>query len=138
MISNNLQNKMPSYSPVSCQLFVYNTYGINEDNRSPLLYFANRATELNFVRTLISRPSRRLPDQPYFVINNPQFLPDDVRQLHMHVTVEYDENTGREVICRRDNCYSIRDNLEVLLLCAIENNTNLDTGFREALRTFIR
>ncbi len=138
MISNNLLNKMPVYSPVSCQFFVYNTYGINEDNMYPMLYFANRATELNFVRTLISRPSRRLPDQPYFVINNPQFLPDDVRQLHMHVAVEYDENTGREVIRRHDNCYSIRDNLELLLLYDIDNNTNLDTGFQEALRTFIR
>ncbi len=95
MISNNLQNKMPSYSPVSCQLFVYNTYGINSDNRFPLLYFANRATELNFVRTLISRPFRRLPNDPYFVINNAHFLPDDVRQ--MHDSVEYDEDTGQDV-----------------------------------------
>jgi len=127
---------MPSYSPVSCQFFIYNTYGINEYNRSPLLYFANRATELNFVRALISRPVRRLPDEPYFVINNPQFLPDDVR--HMHVAVEYNEDTGQEVIGRRDNCFSIRDNLELLLLQNIDNNTTLDTGFQEALRTFIR
>ncbi len=138
MISNNLLNKMSPYSPVSCQFFIYNTYGINEYNRSPLLYFANRATELNFVRTLISRPSRTLPDEPYFVINNPQFLPDDVRRLHMHVSVEYNEDTGQEVIRRRDNCFSIRDNLELLLVCAFDNNTNLDTGFQEALRTFIR
>lgn len=127
---------MPSYSPVSCQLFIYNTYGINSENRFPLLYFANRATELNFVRALISRPVRRLPDEPYFVINNPHFLPDDVRQ--MHDSVEYDEDTGEQVIRRRDNCYSIRDNLDLLLRCAFDNNTTLDTGFQEALRTFIR
>jgi hypothetical protein len=69
---------------------------------------------------------------------NPQFLPDDVRRLHMHVSVEYNEDTGQEVIRRRDNCFSIRDNLELLLVCAFDNNTNLDTGFQEALRTFIR
>lgn len=127
---------MPSYSPVSCQLFIYNTYGINSENMSPLIYFANRATELNFVRALISRPVRRLPDEPYFVINNPHFLPDDVRQ--MHDSIEHDDDTGEEVIRRRDNCYSIRDNLDLLLSCVFDNNTTLDTGFQEALRTFIR
>jgi len=130
---------MPAYSPVTLQIFIYNTDGITEVNRFPLLSFADRATELNFVRTLVSRPSRRLVDgQPYFVINNPQFLPDDVRNLHMHVSVEYDENTGGEVICRRDNCYSVRDNLELLLLQNIHNNTVENTGFSEVLQTFIR
>jgi hypothetical protein len=126
-------------SSVTLQIFLYNTDGITEDNRFPLLCFADRATELNFVRTLVSRPSRRLVDgQPYFVINNPQFLPDDVRRLHMHVTVEYNEDTGQEVIVRRDNCYSVRDNLELLLLQNIVNNTVENTGFREVLHTFIR
>jgi hypothetical protein len=126
-------------SSVTLQIFLYNTDGITEVNRFPLLSFADRATELNFVRTLVSRPSRRLVDgQPYFVINNPQFLPDDVRNLHMHISVQYDENTGREVICRRDNCYSVRDNLELLLLQNIDNNTVENTGFREVLHTFIR
>jgi len=139
MISNNLPNKMPVYSPVTLQIFIYNTDGITEVNRFPLLSFADRATELNFVRTLVSRPSRRLVDgQPYFVINNPQFLPDDVRNLHMHISVQYDENTGREVICRRDNCYSVRDNLELLLLQNIDNNSVENTGFCEVLRTFVR
>jgi len=130
---------MPVYSPVTLQIFIYNTDGITEVNRFPLLSFADRATELNFVRTLVSRPSRRLVDgQPYFVINNPQFLPDDVRNLHMHISVQYDENTGREVICRRDNCYSVRDNLELLLLQNIDNNSVENTGFCEVLRTFVR
>jgi len=126
-------------SPVTLQIFLYNTDGITGDNRFPLLSFADRATELNFIRTLVSRPSRRLTDnQPYFVINNTQLLPNDVRELHMHISVEYDENTGREVICRRDNCFSVRDNLELLLLQNIHNNTNLNTGFSEVLQTFIR
>lgn len=121
------------------QIFIYNTDGITGDNRFPLLSFADRATELNFIRSLASRPSRRLTDnQPYFVINNTQLLPDDIRELHMHISVEYDENTGREVICRRDNCFSVRDNLELLLLQNIHNNTNLNTGFSEVLQTFIR
>ena len=104
----------------------------------PLLYFANRVTELNFVRTLISRRSRRLPDEPYFVINNPQFLPDDVRRLHMHDAVEFDEDTHQNVINLRDNCFSSRDNLELLLLQNIDNNSVENTGFSEVLRTFIR
>jgi hypothetical protein len=121
------------------QIFLYNTYGITEVNRFPLLSFADRATELNFVRTLVSRPSRQLTDgHPYFVINNPQFLPDDVRDLHMHDAVEFDEDRGQNVIHRRDNCYSVRDNLELLLLQNIDNNTVENTGFLEVLHTFIR
>jgi hypothetical protein len=120
------------------QIFIYGTYGITRDSMFPLLTFPDRATELNFVRTLISRPSRRLLDEPYFVINNPQLLPDDVRMLHMNVSVEYDEDTGQEVILRRDNCFSIRDNLELLLLQNIDNNSVENAGFNEALHTFIR
>jgi hypothetical protein len=127
-----------STSVRSLQIFIYNTPGITREGMFPLLSFADRATEMNFIRALVSRPSRRLPDEPYFVINNPQFLPDDVRQLHMHVTVEYNENTGQEVIVRRDNCYSIRDNLELLLLQNIRNKSVENSGFSEVLRTFIR
>ena len=121
------------------QIFLYNTYGLTRDNMFPLLAFPDRATELNFIRALASRPSRRLTDgQPYFVINNPQLLPEEVRRLHMHDVVEYDDDTGEEVIRRRDNCFLVRDNLELLLLQNIENNTLENTGFSEVLQTFIR
>lgn len=120
------------------QIFIYDTPGITREGMFPLLSFPDHATKLNFVRALVSRQSRRLPDEPYFVINNPQLLPDDVRRLHMHVLVEYDEDTGQEVISRRDNCYSIRDNLDLLLLQNIDNNSVENTGFSEVLRTFIR
>ena len=121
------------------QIFVYNTDGIDGGNKYPLLSFPDRATELNFVRALASRPSRRLmDDEPYFVINNPQLLPNDVRELHMHDVVEYDEYLGEDLVRRRDNCFSIRDNLELLLLQNVNNNTLENTGFGEALHTFIR
>ena len=121
------------------QIFIYNTHGITGGNKYPLLSFPDRATELNFVRALASRPSRRLmDDEPYFVINNPQFLPNDVRDIHMHDVVEYDEDTGQDVVRRRDNCFSIRDNLELLLLQNVDNNSLENTGFHEALQTFIR
>ena len=128
-----------AYSVKYLQIFVYNIDGIIRDNRYPLLIFPDRATELNFVRALTSRPSRRLmEDQPYFVINNPQLFPDDVRELHTHEAVETDEDTGQNIIQRRQNCFSVRENLELLLLQNIDNNTNETTGFREALQTFIR
>lgn len=121
------------------QIFIYNTHGITGGNKYPLLSFPDRATELNFVRALASHPSRRLmDDEPYFVINNPQFLPNDVRDIHMHDVVEYDEDTGQDVVRRRDNCFSIRDNLELLLLQNVDNNSLENTGFHEALQTFIR
>ena len=120
------------------QIFIYDTYGITRDNMFPLLTFLDRATELNFVRTLVSHPSRRLLDEPYFVINNHQLLPNDVRELHMHDVVEYDEYLGEDVVRRHDNCFSIRDNLELLLLQNVDNNTVENTGFSEALQSFIR
>ena len=120
------------------QIFIYNTPGVTREGMFPMLSFPDRAAELNFVRALVSRQSRRLPDEPYFVINNPQLLPDDVRRLHMHVSVEYNEDTGQEVISRRDNCFSIRENLELLLLQNIDNNSVENAGFSEVLRTFIR
>ena len=127
-------------SSVKClQIFIYNTYGITGGNKYPLLSFPDRATELNFVRALTSRPSRRLmDDEPYFVINNPQLLPIDVRELHMHDVVEYDEDRGQDVVRSRDNCFSIRDNLDLLLLQNVNNNTNENAGFSEALQSFIR
>lgn len=79
-----------------------------------------------------------MDDEPYFVINNPQFLPNDVRELHMHDVVEYDEYLGEDVVRRRDNCFSIRDNLELLLLQNVDNNTVENTGFSQALQSFIR
>jgi len=121
------------------QIFIYNTHGITVGNKYPMLAFPDRATELNFVRALASRPSRRLmDDEPYFVINNPQLLPIDVRELHMHDVVEYDEDRGQDVVRSRDNCFSIRDNLDLLLLQNVNNNTNENTGFSEALQSFIR
>ena len=119
------------------QIFGYNIPGINRDNMFPLICFPNRETELKFVRALISRPCRRLSDEPYFVINNPQLLPNDVRNPHMHDTVECDDD-GEYVIKQYDNCYSVRDNMDLLMVQIIDNNTLLDSGFREAFHTLIR
>ena len=119
------------------QIFLHNTYGITRDNSFPLLGYPDRPTALNCVRALVSRPSGRLSDEPYFVINNPQHLPSEVRDLHMHDSVEYDEETGQVVTRRRDNCFSIRDNLELLMSQNLDNNTLEDAGFQEALHTFI-
>jgi len=131
--NQKLNNTMTTSSIKYLQIFAYNTPGINKDNRFPLICFQNLATELNFVNALISRPCSRLIDEPYFVINNPQLLPYDDRKFHMHDSVEYDDETGEEVIRRRDNCYSICDNLELLVLQNIHNNSLENTGFREAL-----
>ena len=127
-------------SSIKClQIFVYNTDGITTVNRFPLLMFPDRATELNFVRALISRQYRTLTaGEPYFMINNPQYLPHDVRNLHMHNSIEFDEDIGENVVQRRENCFSVRENLELLLLQNIDNNTNETTGFNEALQTLIR
>ena len=114
----------------SIQIFVYNTYGITNKTMCPMLSFSDETSRSRFLRSLISHPSRTLTDQQYFVINNPQLLQDDVP---MHVVIEYDEDTGKNIVRSFYSCFSVRNNLELLLRQNIDNNTNENSGFREVL-----
>jgi hypothetical protein len=113
-------------TPVTLQIFVYNTDRIVDTNNYPLLSFENKGSMHNFITSLISRDARRLNNEPYFVINNPQNLPANVRRM-------YREMDGQEW----DSCYSVRDNLSLLRQQNIDNNTTSNYGFSDALQSFI-
>ena len=117
----------------SIQIFVYNTYGITKETMCPMLSFSDETSRSRFITSLISLPSRRLTDEPYFVINNPQLLPYYVHRYHSHIVVEYDEDTGKNILRSFPSCFSVRNNLELLLRQNIDNNTNENSGFREVL-----
>jgi hypothetical protein len=117
------------------QLFFYRTVGLNQNNNFPMIRFDTCDKKHMFVNILKSRKSHNLVDEPYFVINNPQLLPDDVRKPHMHEVVEYDE-AGESHNRWIDDCYSLRDNLKLLKNCWIDNNTNESDGLFELLSIF--
>ena len=68
----------------SIQLFIFKAWCviIPHENNFPLIRFDTKDVGLDFIRSLKSMPTHSL-NEPYFVINNPQLLPDDVRKPHM-------------------------------------------------------
>ncbi len=120
------------------QLFVYKPENIiiSVDNNFPILRFDTNVLACDFIRKLKSQPTCSLKE-PYFIVNNMQLLPNDVRKLHRYkknIVPERDdgfENEKNFMIC--DGCFSIFDNLDLLMMCKIDNNTNKDVGFIEYL-----
>jgi hypothetical protein len=112
--------------PVYLQIFVYGVYGINITNNFPTILFRNKEIKNNWIRSLVPSQARRLNDEAYFVINNPQLLPIEVRRTYV-------DAEGGEW----DSCFSVRENLTMLRDVNIENNTLNESGVRESLNTFI-
>ena len=91
------------------------------DNNFPLLYFDTLKEKHEFVRNLKSIPRQQL-DKPYFVLNNPQLLPVEIRNLHV-----YEAHINNI----RDGIFAIEDNIDLFQYCKIDNNTLEETGFAE-------
>ncbi len=126
----------------SIQLFIFKTWTIiiPHENNFPLIRFDTKDAGLDFVRNLKSTPQHRL-NEPYFVINNPQQLPDDVRKIHMfkkYVNNNDDDDSDYENdddgwYMMEDGCFSIFDNLHLFENLVIDNNTNEPMGFSDFL-----
>jgi hypothetical protein len=150
----------------SLQLFVYATKQIiiPYENNYPILRFDTNVLACDFIRKLKSRPTSSIKE-PYFIVNNMQLMPNDVRNLHTYKKyiipksnnwfvfnrelsaqgrhlqvsdsddsdsdIEQDDKGNKYMIC--DGCYSIADNLDLLMMWEIDNNTNKDSGFIEYL-----
>ena len=155
----------------SIQIFVYKTgILITQENNFPILRFETKEMAYGFIQNLKSQP-RCILQEPYFVVNNMQLIPNNVRELHQYkkyitpqrsdcfergdcfesddknvevaVTqqqkviedcdsdIEQDDNENKYMMC--DGCFSIYENLELLMSCVISNNTNKDVGFKEYL-----
>jgi hypothetical protein len=151
----------------SLQLFVYATKQIiiPYENNYPILRFDTNVLACDFIRKLKSRPTSSIKE-PYFIVNNMQLIPNNVRNLHRYKKyiipktnnwfvfnkeisaqgrhfqvsdsdsdddsdIERDDKGNKYII--GDGCYSIADNLDLLMMCKIDNNTNKDLGFIEYL-----
>jgi hypothetical protein len=130
----------------SLQLFVYgaNEIIVPHMNNFPLLRFDTPELAYDFIRKLKSHPGCSLDYYPYFVINNPQLLPNDVRKLHMYEKKisddsenddsenEHDGDDNKYIMM--DCCFPIYQNLDLLMNIDIYNNTNSSEGFKEYLQ----
>jgi hypothetical protein len=128
------------------QIFVSEVKGIySTRNNFPLIEFETLGDLHEFVKKLTSIP--RTHDIPggYFVINNPQHLPDNVRNRHMYPAPDRERkqcwnNTGSDtdsgsedeyVPLMLDGCYPINKNLHILRQVKIKNNSLESYGFND-------
>jgi len=132
------------------QIFIYNAGNLinHRRNNFPLLCFESKDLAYEFISNLVSVPRDDINEE-YFVINNPQLLPEEVRSLHTYrqyvvPDVSDSENEDDDDIAKqtkyimRDGCFSIRHNLKLLASCVIDNNAiyEEDFGFNEYLAIF--
>jgi hypothetical protein len=145
---------------ISGQIFIYKAFGITSDNNFPLIEFDSKQSYYDFISNLVSVERKSLvEDEPYFVLNNPQLLPDSVRRKHQYKvkiarvskeptkdeqymelvfgskTCDYSEDcsdsSDDECDTYIDGCFRMKDNIELLFKhkSQIKNNTNMDHGF---------
>lgn len=125
------------------QIFISEVPGIHSTrNNFPEIEFETLGDLHEFVKQLISSP--RTHDIPggYFVINNPQHLPDNVRARHMYPAPDRERIRGRDsdtdsgsedeyVPLMLDGCYPINQNLHILRQVKIVNNSLESYGFND-------
>jgi hypothetical protein len=130
----------------SGQIFIYKAFGITPDNNFPLIEFESKQAYHDFVLSLVSTNRKSLvEDEPYFVLNNPQLLPDSVRRKHKYKvkvtrvakepireeqynelvfgskTCDYSEDCSdssddeHETYIEIDGCFRMKDNIELLI-----------------------
>jgi hypothetical protein len=144
----------------SGQIFIYKAFGITPDNNFPLLDFDSKQLYHEFILSLVSTNRKSLvEDEPYFVLNNPQLLPENVRRKHQYKvkiarvaheptqdeqymelvfgsnTCDYSEDcsdsSDDECDTYIDGCFRMKDNIEMFIKYKshIKNNTILEHGF---------
>jgi len=141
----------------SGQVFIYNAFGITPENNFPLVEFDSKQEYHDFILSLVSTNRKSLvEDEPYFVLNNPQLLPENVRRKHQYTTRVAKEPTQDEQYMELvfgsktcdysedcsdssddehetyiDGCFRMKDNIELLIKyqSQIKNNTNMEYGF---------
>ena len=129
------------------QLFIYNT-SLTRDNNFPLVSFDSDIDKYAFITRLRSTSQRSDTTAPYFVINNPQLLPNVVRRTHMYArkrdhfskqqtndsdSESEDEDDEYDLF---DGIFLIYENIDELRKLEIDNNTLSNTGFVEYVQAF--
>ena len=128
-------------SSVSMQIFIYrHKLIITHENNYPFIRFRTKEEMYAFIASLVSFSPTELDDdtETYFVINNPQLLPSDVRKLHTYtLNIVSDDSSDEEGTMKtQDGIFLLSDNFEKfedLPKSDIDNNTNEDIGFYEVI-----
>lgn len=118
------------------QIFIYNAadYHIDSRNNFPLFTFLTNQDRVNFIRGLRSVPRDIEGNtEPYFVINNPQLLPADVRNLHTYpyYSPYIEDYVPNQNPIQREGVFRICDNIQYIQTYNnyIDDNTAAPTGF---------
>jgi len=113
----------------SSQFFIcnYTKTNINSKTNCPSVKFLDETEEHNFYKSLISvhRNVAFNSKKLFLVFNNPQLLPDDVRDVHK----QHDGSDGYFLL--KDNIQQFKKVVE-----NIDNNTHEATGFKEFIETY--
>lgn len=133
------------------QIFVSEVPGINStQNNFPLIKFDTIEDKHTFIKKLVSIP--RTHDVPggYFVLNNPQQLPDSVRKHHMYPapdrmrkqcwnngTVSDSDSEDEYFPLMLDGCFPISDNLYILSQVFIDKNSRTTYGFSDYINSIV-
>ena len=129
----------------SIQIFAYSDEDfdggiLTHANNFPLIRFDSKQLAYEFINGLKSQPMSRM-EEPYFVINNPQHLPDNIRKPHMFKELldsdaDSDSDADDDRYILRDGCFSMRENVHVFASCIIDDNTNELFGFIKFLEKY--
>ncbi len=128
-------------SSASMQPFVYrHKFIIPHENNYPLIRFQTKEEMYAFIASLVSFSPVELDDDigTYFVINNPQMWPSEIRKLHtytLHI-VSDDSSDEEDTMKTQDGIFLLSDNFDkfkALPKCDIDNNTNETIGFYEVI-----
>lgn len=130
------------------QIFVSEVKGINSTmNNFPLIEFETLEDKYTFINKLVSIPRTHNIPGGYFVLNNPQQLPDNIRNRHMYPAPEppsrscgdnSDEDSDDEYFpLMLDGCFPINQNLHILKQVKIDNNSISSYGFNDHVNAVI-
>ena len=126
------------------QIFVHELVGFTSTrNNFPLIEFDSNEDKYAFINKLVSTQRTHSIPGGFFIINNPQLLPDEVRKRHMYPAPDRpksyidhysDSDSGSDdeyVPLMLDGCFSVKDNLHVLKQAVIDNNSRESYGFKD-------
>ena len=132
------------------QIFIHELVGFaSTRNNFPLIEFETTEDLHVFIKKLVSTQRTYSIPGGFFIINNPQLLPDEVRKRHMYPApdrpknrIDYNSDSDSDsddeyVPLMLDGCFSVKDNLHVLRQAVIDNNSRESYGFKDYVNAAI-
>jgi hypothetical protein len=98
----------------SLQIIVF-TPGARLVNNLPFFNFDSELEMHEFISKLRSRKHEDIQSNGYFILKDPDKLPDELRQMHMHEV----ELNGKKML--RDGTFCLYENIELIKKCKISD-----------------